>query len=308
MKYFLNHVERIGCIIMIKSMTGYGGCKRIINEREYSVDIRSVNHRYLEINLKMPKEFIKFENEIKNVVSQYICRGKVDIYINLKSFSEKDYRIIPNIGIMKQYLEAINRVRENFSEIQDDFSLSTFIKLPDALVIETEELDVGTVKSELLDCIEEALQNLDKMRKTEGENLKKDILLRLENIKALVSRIEEYSKDLVENYREKLYKRVSEYFDLKSIDENRLMLEITLFADKSDITEELVRLKSHISQFTECLEAGGSIGKKLDFIVQEMNRETNTIGAKSTIFEISQCVVGLKDELEKIREQVQNIE
>jgi len=179
---------------------------------------------------------------------------------------------------------------------------------PDALVIETEELDVSTVKSELLDCVEEALRNLDKMRKTEGENLKKDILMRLENIKALVSRIEEYSKDLVENYREKLYKRVSEYFDLKSIDENRLMLEITLFADKSDITEELVRLKSHISQFTECLEAGGSIGKKLDFIVQEMNRETNTIGAKATIFEISQCVVSLKDELEKIREQVQNIE
>ncbi|WAM32595.1 YicC/YloC family endoribonuclease [Caldicellulosiruptor naganoensis] len=293
---------------MIKSMTGYGGSKQIINLREYSVDIRSVNHRYLEINLKVPKEFVKFESEIKNLISKYISRGKVDVYVSFKSFSEKDYRIIPNLGLLKQYLEAINVVRENFAEVQDDFSLSTFIKLPDALVIENQELDSDIIKNELLSCIEDAVKSLDNMRKTEGENLKKDILQRIEKIKEIIQTIEQYSASLVENYREKLYKRISEYFDIKNIDENRLMLEITLFADKSDITEELVRLKSHINQFVGCIEEGGVVGKKLDFIVQEMNREANTIGAKSIIYEISSCVVSLKDELEKIREQVQNIE
>ncbi|WAM34766.1 YicC/YloC family endoribonuclease [Caldicellulosiruptor morganii] len=293
---------------MIKSMTGYGGSRQITNQREYSVDIRSVNHRYLEINLRIPKEFIKFESEIKNLVSTYISRGKVDVYINFKSFSEKDYRITPNLGLLKQYLEAINVVRQNFAEIQDDFSLSTFIKLPDALIIENQELDSDIIKNELLCCVEDAVKSLDNMRRTEGENLKKDILKRIEKIKEIITTIEQFSVSLVENYREKLYKRVSEYFDLKNIDENRLMLEITLFADKSDITEELVRLKSHINQFVECIEKGGVVGKKLDFIVQEMNREANTIGAKSTIYEISNSVVSLKDELEKIREQVQNIE
>lgn len=293
---------------MIKSMTGYGGSKQVTHEREYSVDIKSVNHRYLEINLRLPKEFIKFEGEIKSLISKYVQRGKVDVYISFKSFSEKDYKITPNLGLLKQYLEAINVVRENFLEVQDDFSLSTFIKLPDALVIENQEFDSDIIKNELLNCVEDALKNLDSMRKAEGENLKRDILQRIEKINEIVQKIEGYSASLVESYREKLYKRINEYFELKNIDENRLMLEITLFADKSDITEELVRLKSHIVQFVECLNAGGAIGKKLDFIIQEMNREANTIGAKSTIYEISNCVVSLKDELEKIREQVQNIE
>mgnify|MGYP000052484381 CR=1 FL=1 len=293
---------------MIKSMTGYGGSKQVTQQREYLVDIKSVNHRYLEINLRVPKEFIKFEGDIKNLISRYIQRGKVDVYVSFKSFSEKDYKITPNLGLLKQYLEAINIVRENFIEVQDDFSLSTFIKLPDALVIENQEFDSDVIKNELLSCIEDALKNLDSMRKTEGENLKRDILQRIEKINDIVQRIERHSASLIENYREKLYKRISEYFELKNIDENRLMLEITLFADKSDITEELVRLKSHINQFVECIERGGVVGKKLDFIIQEMNREANTIGAKSTIYEISNCVVSLKDELEKIREQVQNIE
>lgn len=293
---------------MIKSMTGYGGSKQVTQQREYLVDIKSVNHRYLEINLRVPKEFIKFEGDIKNLISRYVQRGKVDVYVSFKSFSEKDYKITPNLGLLKQYLEAINIVRENFIEVQDDFSLSTFIKLPDALVIENQEFDNDVIKNELLSCIEDALKNLDSMRKTEGENLKRDILQRIEKINDIVQRIERHSASLIENYREKLYKRISEYFELKNIDENRLMLEITLFADKSDITEELVRLKSHINQFVECIERGGVVGKKLDFIIQEMNREANTIGAKSTIYEISNCVVSLKDELEKIREQVQNIE
>lgn len=229
---------------MIKSMTGYGGSKQVTQQREYSVDIKSVNHRYLEINLRVPKEFIKFEGDIKNLISRYIQRGKVDVYVSFKSFSEKDYKITPNLGLLKQYLEAINIVRENFLEVQDDFSLSTFIKLPDALVIENQEFDSDVIKNELLSCIEVALKNLDSMRKTEGENLKRDILQRIERINEIVQKIERYSASLVESYREKLYKRINEYFELKNIDENRLMLEITLFADKSDITEELVRLKA----------------------------------------------------------------
>lgn len=293
---------------MIKSMTGYGGCKKIINSREYSVDIKTVNHRYLEINLKIPKEFIKFEADIKNMVSRYINRGKVDVYVSFKSYSQDNYKITPNLGLMHQYLEAINVIRENFPEIQDDFSLSTFIKLPDALVVENQQLDNEIIKNELILCVETAIMNLDKMRVVEGQALKDDILKRIEKIKGIVSQIEEYSAGLVESYREKLYKRVSDLFDVKNIDENRLMLEITLFADKSDVTEEIVRLKSHINQFINTLETGGVVGKKLDFILQEMHRETNTIGAKSTIFEISNCVINLKNELEKIREQVQNIE
>lgn len=293
---------------MIRSMTGYGGYKDLVNSREYSVDIKSVNHRYLEINLRMPKEFMKFESDIKNFISKYVNRGKVDVFIVFRTYSQDDYKIVPNIGIMKRYYEAINIIRENFVDVQDDFSLSNLIKLPEALIIENQELDNDIIKNELLSCLKMAITNLNRMRENEGQIIKNDITKRIEKLKYIVREIEENTSGLVETYKERLYKRIYENLDIKNIDENRLMLEVTLFADKSDITEEIVRLKSHIEQFEKSLMEGGAIGKKLDFILQEMNREANTIASKSIIFNISNCIVNLKDELEKIREQVQNIE
>jgi len=293
---------------MIRSMTGYGGYKDLVNSREYSVDIKSVNHRYLEINLRMPKEFMKFESDIKNFISKYVNRGKVDVFIVFRTYSQDDYKIVPNIGIMKRYYEAINIIRENFVDVQDDFSLSNLIKLPEALIIENQELDNDIIKNELLSCLKMAITNLNRMRENEGQIIKNDITKRIEKLKYIVREIEENTSGLVETYKERLYKRIYENLDIKNIDENRLMLEVTLFADKSDITEEIVRLKSHMEQFEKSLMEGGAIGKKLDFILQEMNREANTIASKSIIFNISNCIVNLKDELEKIREQVQNIE
>ncbi|MEZ0535782.1 YicC/YloC family endoribonuclease [Caldicellulosiruptoraceae bacterium PP1] len=293
---------------MIKSMTGYGGCREAKNHREYSVDIRSINSRYLEINLRMPKEFIMFETDVKNLVSKYINRGKIDIYISFKTFGQDDYKITPNLGLINQYLSAVNTIRENVFDVPDDFSLSSLIRLPDSLIVENQAFENQEIKEELLSCVEIAINNLNKMRESEGLALKEDILKRIDTIKDIVSEIERYSGQLVERYKEKLYKRIYENLDVKNIDENRLMLEITLFTDKSDITEEIVRLKSHIEQFSKTINSDGPIGKKLDFMLQEMNRETNTIGSKSVIYEISSCVVNLKDQLEKIREQVQNIE
>lgn len=294
---------------MIKSMTGFGRGEYSDGKRSITVEIKSVNHRYGDINVKMPRRYSFAEEAIKSTVKKYISRGKVDVSISVENLTEDDVTIRLNTMVAKQYVENLNELRSQF-DVYGDISLQFLATLPDVMKAVPDVEDEEEIKSAILVPVKEAAQNLDNMRKVEGEKLAEDLLMRGELIRDYVTQIEERSPKIAAVYTEKMRERIKELIGNNVvIPEDRILLEAAIFADKSSITEELVRLNSHMIQLRSIIEKSQQpTGKKLDFLVQEMNREANTIGSKANDIEITNLMLEIKAEIEKIREQVQNIE
>ena len=291
---------------MIKSMTGYGKSNMSKNLREYQVEIKSVNHRYLDVSVKMPRSLSYLEEEIKKAVSSKLTRGKVDVFITFNNNSLEGRDIKINTEIARMYIKELRDLAES-EGIVADIPVTEISKLPDVLTIQNNQ-DDETIKNELLEVSSKAIDNLVDMRKVEGEKIAQDLLVRIQDIEKKVKKISSLSTGLIEEYVVKLNTRIKELLQDQEIDEARLAQEVVIYADKCSIEEEVTRLNSHIYQFRELLNSNEAMGKKLDFMIQEMNRETNTIGSKANNLEITNEVINMKTQLENIREQVQNIE
>ena len=291
---------------MIKSMTGYGKSNMSKNLREYQVEIKSVNHRYLDVSIKMPRSLSYLEEEIKKAVSAKLTRGKVDVFITFNNNSLEGRDIKINTEIARMYIKELRDLAES-EGIVADIPVTEISKLPDVLTIQNNQ-DDETIKNEILEVTNKAIENLVEMRKVEGEKIAQDLLERIQDIEGKVRKISSLSTGLIEDYVVKLNTRIKELLQDQEIDEARLAQEVVIYADKCSIEEEVTRLNSHIYQFRELLNSNEAVGKKLDFMIQEMNRETNTIGSKANNLEITNEVINMKTQLENIREQVQNIE
>ena len=291
---------------MIKSMTGYGKSNMSKNLREYQVEIKSVNHRYLDVSVKMPRSLSYLEEEIKKAVSANLTRGKVDVFITFNNNSLEGRDIKINTEIARMYIKELRNLAET-EGIVADIPVTEISKLPDVLTIQNNQ-DDETIKSELLEVTNKAIENLVEMRKVEGEKIAQDLLVRIQDIEEKVKKISSLSTGLIEEYVVKLNTRIKELLQDQEIDEARLAQEVVIYADKCSIEEEVTRLNSHIYQFRELLNSNEAVGKKIDFMIQEMNRETNTIGSKANNLEITNDVINMKTQIENIREQVQNIE
>ncbi|WP_326909284.1 YicC/YloC family endoribonuclease [Sedimentibacter sp. MB31-C6] len=292
----------------IISMTGYGKGIHNDGKRSITAEIKTINNRYCDINIKTPRNLRPIEENIRKILKNSLQRGRIDVYLNIDYLSESDTTIVPNLYLAQQYNNAINEIKKDLN-IDSNLSLDTIIKFQDILVSKDNNKD----EEELRLCVEaamnEAVSNLIIMRKNEGIQLEKDIRSSMEKIVELIDEISKYSEKIVSDYKEKLELRISELLGSKhELDEGRLYNEIVFYADKSDINEEIVRFKSHMKQLDNSLKIGGTIGRKLDFIIQEANREINTIGSKVGDLNITQIVIEVKNLLEKIREQIQNIE
>lgn len=292
---------------MIKSMTGYGRGSFESNGRSFTVEIKSVNNRYLDVNIRLPKQINALEDNIRKYIASNISRGKIDVFINQDKFKDEDIVISVDEQIARAYYNSFLLLKEKFNLI-DDISVSLLSKSPDVITVEKKDEDLTEVWETLSVALEDALDMLIDMRTKEGVKLSKDIEERIAYIKNYVKKIEERSFVVVDEYRIKIKQRVEEYLKDVEINEERLLNEVAFFSDKVNITEETVRLKSHLDQFVSNLNSTEPVGRKLDFLIQEMNRETNTIGSKTNDLSITNMVVEIKSELEKIREQIQNIE
>lgn len=293
--------------MMIKSMTGYGRGSIQENGRSFTVEIKSVNNRYLDVYIRLPRQISSLEDRIRKYVSARISRGKVDIYISQDKFSEDDIEINLDENVARAYYNSLCTLKDKF-QLKDDITLSMLVDIPDVLKIEKKEEDKEEIWNAIIKAIDESLNMFVDMRSSEGLKLSKDISERCDFIQEKVLEIENKCPVVVDEYREKIKQRVSEYLKEIEIDESKLLNEVAFFSDKVNITEEIVRLKSHLVQMKKTLTLEEPVGRKLDFLIQEMNRETNTIGSKSSDLFITNLVVDIKSELEKIREQVQNIE
>ena len=287
-------------------MTGYGKANLSENEREYQVEIKSVNHRYLDISVKIPKVLSYLEEEVKKEIASKVKRGKIDVFITFQNNSTEGKEIKINTEVAKIYIDELKRLAAQ-EEILANIEVTEISKLPDVLSIQNKQED-ETIKKELLETVSQATEKLVQMRKTEGNKMAEDLLARLKGIQEKVKEISLLSTGLIEEYVVKLEGRIKEILKNQEIDEARLAQEVVIYADKCSVEEEVTRLKSHISQFEELLNSEEAIGKKLDFIIQEMNRETNTIGSKANNLKITNEVIDVKTELENIREQIQNVE
>ncbi len=292
---------------MIKSMTGYGSAKGTVEGIEISIELKSVNNKFLDTAVRMPRSFLFAEEMIKQVVSSHISRGKVDVFVTVDSSGADDMVVKVNEPLLRGYLEALNTISEDFGLVNDATAMSVS-RFPDVLTAEKKELDSDAVAEGMRAVAEQALCDFDRMRMTEGEKLKADVLSKLQNIEGFVAVIEENSPKTVKEYRDRLYAKLSEVLGTSGIDEARILTEAAVFADKIAVDEETVRLRSHIAQLRQMLETGSPIGRKIDFLLQEFNREANTTGSKCQNSDIAHVVVDLKSEIEKIREQIQNIE
>lgn len=292
---------------MIKSMTGFGRGHAELNGRDITVEIRAVNHRYYEFSCRLPRSYSFAEEKLKALLQGRISRGKIEVSVLIQNTTAVSEKITANKEVITEYVMALRAIQEDLS-LLDDLSLSAVMRLPDAFTVVKEEADEEQLWADLKTVAEEALANFITMRETEGERMKADILGRLDTIDGNIDFIEQRSPVIVEAYRNRLYDKMCEVLDGKGFDENRILLEAGIFSEKTAVDEETVRLRSHIAQFREMLESGEPIGRKLDFLVQEMNRETNTIGSKAQDIEVTKIVVDQKSEIEKIREQIQNIE
>ena len=288
-------------------MTGYGKCTELRSGREITVEIKSVNHRFFEFSARFPRAFGFLEEKIKSYVQSQVSRGKVEVNVSIINIETADTKIAVNEEVAKGYIDALRSLCEPLSVV-DDIRLSTVARFPDVFTVTKADTDEQMLWDDVSAVLSKAVEAFTKMREREGENLKKDFLNRLVNIENLVSSVEERSPKRVEEYRERLYKKISEVLASNSIDESRIITEAAIFADKVAVDEETVRLRSHIAQFREILEYNEPIGKKLDFLIQEFNREANTIGSKSQDAEGARYVVSIKSEIEKVREQIQNVE
>ena len=293
---------------MIRSMTGFGRGMYSTEEREYTIEIKSVNHKYTDINVRLSYVLSFLEEKIKKEVSQNVARGKIDINVTFVNNSNLGKKISINKPLAKEYIEELRKIKEE-NNIIDDISIMKIAKLPDILNI-TQDNNEEVLWEELNKALQEAIKNLLEGKEVEGKKLSEDMLQRLENINNHILEISQYSTGLIEQYVVKLKDRIKEIMQTDLIDEARISQEVVLYADKTSIEEEITRLKSHITQFRELLQSESvkKTGKRLDFIIQEMNREINTIGSKSNCLEITNLVIELKTELEDVREQVQNIE
>lgn len=293
--------------IMIKSMTGFGRCEIVKGERKITVEMKSVNHRYLDVNIKMPKKLNFFEAAIRSELKNYIQRGKVDVFITYEDFTESNVCVKYNKELAAEYMKYLGQMAEDFS-LDNDIRVSTLSRYPEILSMEEQTVDEEELWQLLSEAIKGASEGFVETRIKEGENLKNDLVEKLDGMLAHVDYITERSPQIIAEYKQKLEEKVKELIEDVKVDESRLLMEVTIFADKVCVDEELVRLRSHIETTRENLVQGGSIGRKLDFIAQEMNREANTILSKANDLEISNRAIELKTEIEKVREQIQNIE
>lgn len=292
---------------MIKSMTGFGRCEVAEAERKITVEMKSVNHRYLDVSMKMPKKLNFFEASIRGLLKEYIQRGKVDLFISYEDYSENNVTIKYNRDIAAEYMNYLKQMADDFS-LDNDIRVSGLSRFPEVFSMEEKTIDEEGIWKTLEKALRGASEAFVQARITEGENLKKDLISKLDGMLEHVSFIESRSPGIIAAYRENLEEKVRDLLGDTQIDDNRLLMEVTIFADKVCIDEELVRLRSHIETTRATLLAGGSIGRKLDFIAQEMNREANTILSKTNDLETSNRAIELKTEIEKVREQIQNIE
>ena len=290
----------------MKSMTGFGRASLESNGKNYIIEIKTVNNKYSDITVKSPKRLSFMEDKIRKQIANRITRGKVEVSVSFFDFSNKSKNVVLNKEIAKEYIKQLREIADE-NNLSENISIVEIAKLPDILNSIDSDND-EEITNETLQCLNMALDSLIEMRKTEGENIKQDLLVRIERVQNLVDKIAENSKGIVEEYVSKLEKRVKEILKTDVVDENRIAQEAVIYADKTSIEEELTRLNSHIVQFKELINSDGPVGKKLDFMIQEMNRETNTIGSKAGSGEITKAVIDLKVELEDIREQIQNIE
>lgn len=292
---------------MMKSMTGFGRCEITEGERKFTVELKGVNHRYLDVNIRMPKKLNFFDAAIRGLLKQYAQRGKVDIFITYEDMSENQAVLKYNPSLAEEYLKYFKQMEETFS-LDNDIRVSTLSRCPEVLTMEEQSEDEEELWNGLKKALEGAFSQFVETRVVEGEHLKKDIYAKLDELFALVEAVEKRSPEILVEYRTKLETKVKELLDDVQIDESRLAAEVILFADKICTDEETVRLKSHIEHMRATLESGDGIGRKLDFIAQEMNREANTILSKANDIEVSNHAIDLKTGIEKIREQIQNIE
>lgn len=292
---------------MIKSMTGFGRSEYATHEHKITIEMKAVNHRYLDVNFKMPKKLSFFEASIRNILKEYIQRGKVDIFITFEDFSENNFSLKYNREMADAYMKYLKEMAEDFS-IENDVRVSSLSRYPEVFSLEETGIDEKELWNDIEKALRAACEQFVEARIREGENLKKDLIGKLEGMLSYVAFIEERAPRIIEEYRQKLTDRVSEFLQDAKIDENRILTEVAIFADKICVDEEIVRLKSHINGTIDILNDGGSVGRKLDFIAQEMNREANTILSKANDLDTSNKAIDLKTDIEKVREQIQNIE
>ncbi len=292
---------------MIKSMTGFGRCEVQKDSRKFTVEMKSVNHRYLDVNIRMPKKLNFFETAIRNLLKSYANRGKVDIFITYEDLSQAQVAVKYNAALAGEYLKYLKQMEKEFG-LENDIRVSTLSRYPEVFTMEEQSEDEEELWNGLKEALEGAFTQFVQTRETEGENLKRDILAKLDNLSELTGHIEERSPQIITEYRAKLEEKMKELLADTQIEESRIAAEVILFADKICTDEEIVRLKSHISHMRNTLDEKDEIGRKLDFIAQEMNREANTILSKANDIEVSDYAISLKTEIEKIREQIQNIE
>lgn len=292
---------------MIKSMTGYGRAVGVFADKQITVELRSVNNRYLDCNVKLPRLYAFCEDAVKQAVKQSVTRGKVDVFVTVNLTQSTDVAIGLNRPVLEGYLKALRTMAQDY-QLREDISVSSLSRLPDVFTVEKTEQDEDALKQQLLGVVAEALENYDAMRRTEGQALARDLTAKAQGILERVAFVEQRSPQSVAEYREKLLAKMQEVLSSAAVDEARILTEAAIFADKVAVDEETVRLRSHLDQLRTMLEAKEPIGRKLDFLMQEINRETNTIGSKCSDLEIARTVVDIKAELEKIREQIQNIE
>ncbi len=292
---------------MIRSMTGFGREHKIIDGREYLVEIRSVNSRYYEFNAKLPRSYMYLEEKLKTLIKGKISRGKVEVSLSVYNIKGKEAAVTVNELVVESYLKALRETGEKYA-LTDDLTLSSVFRMSDAFTVVHAEADEEEIWAAVKEVAEGALEKFIAMRETEGEKMKQDILEKLSNVESMIAKVCEYSPENVKAYREKLTAKMNEILADKQISEERILLEAGIFAEKTAVDEETVRLKSHFEQFRSMMENEELVGRKLDFLVQELNRETNTIGSKAQDLRVTRIVVDVKSEIEKIREQIQNIE
>ena len=292
---------------MIKSMTGYGRAVDTVNGREFTVEIRSVNNRYLDCTVKLPRSVSFAEDAVKQAVKASISRGKVDVFVTIKSETGSDTQVTLNTEVVAGYLSAMKQMVTDF-DVRDDISVSLLSRMPEVFKVEKPEVDEEQLMADLMSVVSKALEGYDAMRTVEGQAMDNDLRSRGQTILGFVEQVEAGNAQTVVEYRKRLENKLREVLESTTIDEARILTEAAIFADKVAVDEETVRLRSHLTQMDSMLTAGGAVGRKLDFLLQEMNRETNTIGSKCSDLALSRVVVDIKAELEKIREQTQNIE
>ena len=292
----------------MKSMTGYGKATVTRDNRELTIELKSVNHRFLDISTKIPRAFIAHEDVIRNGLSKHLSRGHIDVFLNYTLVGDTDKAVEVDMALAKGYYDAANQLKVAFPDLHLDFNINALMRSNEVLTLTQTEQDSEVLREMVAEAVDKAVESLNAMREKEGNALRADLLVKIDKVEQLLSFVKQYAPQVSEQYREKLRLRVSEALQGVDIDENKLINEVCFFADKSCIDEEITRLSSHIERAREILACDEPVGRKLDFLVQEFNRETNTICSKSSFLELTNVALEMKNEIEKIREQVQNLE